>query len=476
MTEKLLNIFGIIVIASVIGAAVGAGYAVWRVIDAMRQAISIVFGPNFYLYAALFSVVMMALVIIGAVFSLIRYMLSRSGRVYSRGGMFPLVPSNQKFINYNEAGSQTLAAIAGVGRLNAATARNVVAAQYRQESQVPQVFSQLPADDEPPTLTADAIIKEADPRITPHWLLVGSTGSGKTSATYSILKNLSRSALCEFLITEPGGVNWGRQAIATTTMEIAEVIIEARREMERRQELLRAEDVDHIERLRNPLKYLVLLVEETDALLDDLRLFSVERKREMLISLRAIARMGRKAGVCLVAVSQSGTTDVFDPHLRKNIGNVLIFRSEHTVSDMWRLGSGVKLSGLSVGTAYSVQHGATVQFPLTERPLLLAPGQWSDPNSQCRDEVPEYRNTRVPRADIHVVPPVINTVPRNEVPTFSSDVGTEYTPEQEAYIRWLYSRFGSLKAVQRELYGDTSEGGYWFYRIRYVVFGTAIPN
>ena len=70
-----------------------------------------------------------------------------------------------------------------------------------------------------------------------------------------------------------------------------------------------------------------------------------------------------------MAVTQSGTTDVFDSHVRKNIGNVLLFRSEHTVSEMWRL-AGVRLSDLAPGWAYSVRHGAMVSFPMTARPVL----------------------------------------------------------------------------------------------------------
>ena len=93
------------------------------------------------------------------------------------------------------------------------------------------------------------------------------------------------------------------------------------------------------------------------------------RDSATIIALRSIARLGRKAGIILVAVTQSGTTDVFDSHVRKNIGNVLLFRSEHTVSEMWRL-SGVRLSDLPPGAAYSVRHGAVVNFPMTVRPQL----------------------------------------------------------------------------------------------------------
>ena len=108
--------------------------------------------------------------------------------------------------------------------------------------------------------------------------------------------------------------------------------------------------------LTPPLPYVVLVAEETESVLDDLRLTDRATRDATIIALRSIARLGRKAGIILVAVTQSGTTDVFDSHVRKNIGNVLLFRSEHTVSEMWRL-AGVRLSDLKPGWAYSVRHG-----------------------------------------------------------------------------------------------------------------------
>lgn len=465
MTEKILNVIAAIIIAVVIGAAVGAGYAVWRMFEAIRDAIDVVFGDDFYLYAGLFSIAMMVVVAVGATLSLVRYMVSRSGRVYARDGIYPLVPRGQELSNHNEPGAQTLAAVAGVGRLNSTTARKVIEAHYRPVDQYPANNVPLQNLQQPQVipLTARDIVQRVDPQISPHYLLVGSTGSGKTSATYSILDQLAKRFPCEFLITEPGGVNWGSQAIATQPNEIASVILSTNEEMERRQELLRAEDVAHITQLRNVLPYCVLLIEEIDAVLDIMRINNPVLRKQMLIALRNIARMGRKAGVCLVAVSQSGTTDVFDSHVRKNFGNVFIFRSEQTVAEMFRLG-GVRVSSFGPGEAYSTVHGTTVQFENVARPQLLSSG----------NVPPQYQNTDVPpyRGDgICDIPPV-----SADVPQFSTDQSTAYTPEQEAYIRRLYQQLGSLKAVQRHIYGESSEGGWWFYQIRYVVFGTPPPS
>ena len=53
------------------------------------------------------------------------------------------------------------------------------------------------------------------------------------------------------------------------------------------------------------------------------------------------------------------------------------------------------------------------------------------------------------------------------IPVFGTDQTLDYTLEQVAHIRQRHAALGSLKAVQREIYGQ--EGGYWFYRIRAAV-------
>ena len=60
-----------------------------------------------------------------------------------------------------------------------------------------------------------------------------------------------------------------------------------------------------------------------------------------------------------------------------------------------------------------------------------------------------------------------NGATEGAIPVFRSDDQSVYTPEQIAHIRALYAQLGSLKKVQRHIYGQ--DGGYWFYRIREAV-------
>jgi hypothetical protein len=376
--------------------------------------------------------------------------------------MFPVSDIGRgQFANPNEAGAQSLAVMAAAGkRPTAALASRVIDAQYAARDR-PALGNggyteQATALPTPAPITARDVVASVNLRTSPHWLLIGATGSGKTVASYGILAELARRWPVEFVICELGGVNWP-DATATTTPEIARAILAVQAEMMRRQALLAAAEADHIEDLPDAPPYLVLLVEEIDATLDDLRIVgSRDQRAAAVVALRAIARMGRKAGVCLFAVSTSGTTDVFDPHVRKNMSSVLLFRSEHTVSETWRL-PGVRLTDLEPGMAYSLRHGAMIRFPYARRPRLpLA--------SLPIDALPASESTGIP-----VQWPVYRPEPAlgSGIPVFSTDDRSAYTTEQIAHIRARRAALGSIKAVERELYGQ--EGGYWFYRLKEVI-------
>jgi hypothetical protein len=305
------------------------------------------------------------LIVSGGSIYIVRWMSYRSRHIFAKNGLYPHVYNGQGFVNLNEDGSQRIAALSSCKP--SASVISKVAESWQQIGNQDPAMIPGPAAESKPTLTVEEVMN-SNPKVSPHWLLIGSTGSGKTCASYGILSQLNQLHSCEFVITEPGGVNWGNQAKATKTVDIANVIIDINKEMERRQELLRKNDVDHVSELPNPLPYIVLVSEETDSVFDDLRLTDKALRTAAIIALRGIARMGRKAGVCLVAVSQSGTVDVFDSHVRKNLGNVLLFRSEHTVADAWRVGE--KLNSLRAGMAYSVPHSDFVQFGYQQRPQL----------------------------------------------------------------------------------------------------------
>lgn len=441
--EKMNSVGKVLVIAAAIATPVMAvGIFVYRLTDRTIQAIDRHYGDTFWLILAVFTAVSIGTLVAGGVIAKVR---AWNSQIHARKGLFPILNTRNGNINLNETGAQTLMAIAGAaGKVSAPTAGRVIDHHFRnaQPPEVPQI--EMAA--ERPSITVSDVVGSINPRTSPHWLLIGTTGSGKTSASYSILQEMARRAPCEFAITEPGGINWGQQAIATRSNEISDIIIRTKEEMERRQEIMRAEDVDHIEDLKTPPPYLVLVTEEMDAVLDELKLTDLQRRIQTLVALRAIARMGRKPGVCLFAVSQSGTTDVFDTHVRKNMGNVLLFRSEHTVNEMWRL-QGIKLNSLSQGAAYSIHHSSVVQFPHVPRPQLAAP------KSDIIEGVYRYEEPK--------------TTPSSDIPLFDIAQQTGYTPEQVAYIKQLYAKYGSLNAVQRVLYDQ--KGGHWFYEIRKAV-------
>lgn len=363
--NRLLEALARLILIGIVAGVLAVGYLVYRLVESAVQAIDSAIGPAFYLIAAGVLLLAFAVVVIGGALYVVGVMRKRLRQTHARDGLFPV----EHNWNPNEPGAQTFAVMAQAGRrATSALAGRVIDAHYRAAvDALPEQMAAI-APPAPDPLTVDSLAA-VNLRTDPHWLLIGATGSGKTVASYAILAEIARRWSVEFAICELGGVNWP-DATATTTPEIARAILAVQAEMMRRQALLAAAEADHIEDLPDAPPYLVLLVEEIDATLDDLRIVgSRDQRAAAVVALRAIARMGRKAGVCLFAVSTSGTTDVFDPHVRKNMSSVLLFRSEHTVSETWRL-PGVRLTDLEPGMAYSLRHGAMVRFPYAGRPRL----------------------------------------------------------------------------------------------------------
>lgn len=360
--NRILTALSYMILFTIVAGVIGGGYLLYRVIETTVAAVPSV------AWLATGGAVLFAfvLLVVGGAVYIVKALAHRSRRIYARDGLYPAIDlGHGQFANLNEPGAQSLAALASGRRPTAAAVGRVIDAQYRNvnNSDVPQIA-------EPQQVLTARDVVDVDPREHPHWLLVGSTGSGKTIASFAVLGELARRAACQFVITEPGGVNWGAQCTATDTPSIARAILDVQDQMIQRQALLREHDVDHVQDLPEPLPYLVLVAEETESVLDDLRLTDRSTRDATIIALRSIARMGRKCGVCLVAVTQSGTTDVFDAHVRRNLSNVLLFRSSHSTGEAWRVSQTVKLAELPTGAAWSVRHSSVVSFPLVARPTL----------------------------------------------------------------------------------------------------------
>lgn len=449
--NKVLTALSYMIVLALVGAVMAGGYAVWRVVETTVSAI-----PAWMYLAAGAGVLFAAVVVVvGGAMAIVQRMARSNRRIYARDGLYPVLDHGHgHYVNVNEPGAQSLAVLASGRRPTAALAGRVIDGQWRNVN----TSENLPALPEPAQALTVQDVVDVDPREHPHWLIVGSTGSGKTVASYAVLGELARRAACQFVITEPGGVNWGTQCTATNTRDIAGAILDVQRELERRQQLLRAEDVDHVQDLRQPLPYVVLVAEETETVLDDLRLEDKDTRLACILALRSIARLGRKAGICLVAVTQSGSVDVFDAHVRRNLSNVLLFRSQHTVGETWRVSRDVRLAELPTGAAWSVRHSSVVSFPRMARPALpsVAVERTEAAYNGADDGIPVQWPVYRPE-----------TALQPGIPVFSTDTRTAYSPAQVAHIQARYAALGSIKAVERELYQQ--DGGYWFYRLKEVL-------
>lgn len=441
---RTLATASLFVVFAVVAGAVGVlVWMLWELGGRMLSAVDAI-GPGLFEAGALVTFGVFVFVVVGGAVAIVRWLNLRSRAVHPGAtGLYPLQYHGGGYVNSNHEHAQALAVMHSAGRATSASVGRVLDWQ-------PAPVAEIPAP-VPQPLTPSEVV-DVDPRTSPHWLLVGGTGSGKTVASYRILSELTRRNPCQVVIAEPGGVNWAGQATATNTRDIAVAIGDVHGELCRRQDLLRAADVAHVQDLVPPLPYVVLVAEETETVLDDLRLTDRATRDQTIIALRSIARLGRKCGIVLVAITQSGTTDVFDSHVRRNLSNVLLFRSDHGMGEMWRLG-GVRLQDLAPGTAYSVRHGAMVSFPMTARPVLP---QLSQPVQ------PVVEKDGIPVSNWPVQPAVVPVVDGSDPVVQRLEHGRQPDPTTAATMRRLYSEGWSKTRLCLEVWGY-KDGVVWQY-------------
>ncbi len=386
--------------------------------------------------------------------AVVRLAMIRSGTLHANRhtALYPAVRVGRDWQTFNEPGAQQFAALPQ--RPTAPLARVLLGMGMTTTGRgaPPAIIDATATPVEMPFDGAVDLVNR------PHTILLGRTGSGKSTAGYAIAEAIRRRYRAEFVIAEPGGVSWGSQCAAADVKDIADVLSQAEQEMRRRQALLVAEDVQHITQLQNPPPFLVLLLEELEDVLDSLKLISQGDAQRAKIALRNIAREGRKPGVCLLGITQFGKSDVLDSHVRHNMGQLFLFQNAANVGEMLRLPAGVRLDRLPVGTAYAFHSGRMVQFPKAQRPMLPARSGTSQPIlGAVRTGIPP---------EMAGFEPAQRYVPL--------DVPMPSTPEEaitEAQRRAILDAFtcaGSLKGAQRSLYPDLEPGGWRFYQIRQV--------
>lgn len=305
------------------------------------------------------------------------------------------------------------------------------------------------------SVTPRQVLDGYDPEREPHWLLLGETGSGKSRAVMLIAQEIARRYPSEFLIAERGGIDWNAQADARTVEGYATLLESVEQERQYRVGLLRANDVDHVLRLNEPLPLLVVIIEEAENIYR--RLYEIDKARAKTFeaTLQDLAGLGRKQGIVLLVATPTGTSSVFDGPTRRNLGNKLVFRSEVIVGDQWGIPRDVALSKLPSGTAYALKYGCTVDFPLVARPTL--------PKSQLYHE-PDDLLVADAIARIDDDPATVPTVATADnwhnggvyqavVPVVRLERGREPTPAEAEAMRQHYTRTNSKTAVCMRFYG-----------------------
>lgn len=492
---RALNAAAMLILLAIVAGVGGLAWLVYRLAENIVQTIDRTWGPAFYQIAAAASLLAFVLVVVGGAVVLVQWMARKSRQIGARDGLYPRIDGGHgQYADLNEPGAQSLAVLAAGRRPTAALAGRVIDAHYRQPdapappvlpaqpeqlgyypSRVDVYSAPLPRDLALPVGVDGGGQPVALPlRNLGNVLVGGLPGSGKSELLASMLAGLLRQdatgdrvqvAVVDTKLVSFGGLPdlaalWRPPALE---LDDAHALTEALvAEVQRRYRLLLAAGARSVEeyqqRTGDSLPYLVTVIDELADMTAD-----SDRRRAAAWTGAAmeIGRKGRAAGVALVMATQRPSADVIPSSLRNLAGAAVAFRVSRNHDSIAVLGEPGAEALPAVPGRCLVRYRDTVQVQAYAAGLeggrfdqfcaaLPAPG-WP------------VRDTGIPAFS-----PAEEPVPAG-IPVFGTDQTLDYTPEQVAHIRQRYAALGSLKAVQREIYGQ--EGGYWFYRIRAAVEG-----
>ncbi len=372
------------------------------------------------------------------------------------GGAFPLVEAHKNYIDLVTPEVRLVQALSDAHlthgkKPNATAIREAIIA-----SRMPPMLETQPVPALPAHVTNgfdQFDLSWVNPLTDPHWLLIGRTGGGKSTAAYTIFTQLRQLYDAEFTICEPGGINWNKQADHIEYDDIA-IAIEGEYEvLKERQAILRKHDVTHITDLppaviaNQHINYKYLVLEEADSIFENL---ARDKAKNAEFWLRELARMGRKCGLGLFTLSQTALADVFNTHVRSNMGNIYLFSGFQQVAENYRVGKRVDLPSLNPGQAYNLKMNRTIQFPMATRPELRK-GRSSAIKSATRPAISPL--------------PPHNGVSAGAI-TLPSDPNN-LTKMHKRHMLAAYRATGGYRPALRSL--GLSEGGHWFYVLKNIV-------
>jgi energy-coupling factor transporter ATP-binding protein EcfA2 len=171
------------------------------------------------------------------------------------------------------------------------------------------------------------------PETQPHVLIVGPTGSGKTTAQLGLVATLALDPSASFCFVDVKRTGWGRfrsgqrvVGVATEHIEALELLEKVHEEMMRRLAILESRGVDNREELASDVHFgpLYLVVDEVISLLaEDLPGEDTKDAKQRVRSSRAIlaniARLGRQSAVHLILGCQRPDAIFFGAEFRDNV-------------------------------------------------------------------------------------------------------------------------------------------------------------
>lgn len=189
-------------------------------------------------------------------------------------------------------------------------------------------------------LTGDVII---DLDKTPHILIGGNTGSGKTVLLRCLLWQAIQQSDIVYIADFKGGVDFGRlwhrfAHIITNEKDLLELLNRLVDELEERKKLFIEADASNIKDYFNKTKqYLNRIIFSCDEVAELLDKTGADKERKELLSqiearLSTLARQGRAFGIHLVLATQRPDANILPGQIKNNLNVRICGRADATLS------------------------------------------------------------------------------------------------------------------------------------------------